>query len=72
MKSKKAKRKKKGEEGKEETSHVSRHRQVIYAHECGVGTIINRGAARAPIAAELLFTLLRSAAWAVSRGPVQI
>lgn len=70
LKLKKAKRKKKG--GKEETSHVWRHRQVIYAHECGVGTIINRGAAWAPIAAELLFTPLHSPAWAVSRGPVQI
>lgn len=57
---------------REETSHVSRHRQVIYAHECGVGTIINRRAAWAPIAPELLFTLLHSTAWAVSRGPVQI
>ena len=52
---------------------VSRHRQVIYAHECGVGTIIKRGAARAPIAPGQLFTVaLGSTAWAVSRGPVQI
>lgn len=66
------KRRTKSRREREETSHVSRHRQVIYAHECGVGTIIKRGAAWAPIAPEQLFTLLHSTAWAVSRGPVQI